>query len=656
VLATGGNDGAGQNHAWVTVINTNGTVRWTRDVSDDVPTTKVGNIDAAIDTSGRVVVIYDDGGTVLGRAFDKAGKPLGGTFYVSENEPFGSSINSKEARVSFRGDLVAVVWGSSNDPSGSPVAAVRTFSLFKPGTLESVGLTRIVPDTPVIVPTGDSLGNWEPYTSVMGNGDFLIEGNTFAGGFTDQQRYVVMVQPVAGGTGKLGEGFYADNGTPFTGQINLSRNNGNPGRVAGDKRPGAVNFIVGGETSVHAVPEFQSDNRWNLGFDRLSDGRYGTVQTYKLDPTTLNRTPLMKAQDSAYGRATSGTPAGNQITRFGGELAGLDNGNFVSVVEDRAKVLNPDGDATVATIFAPDGTVVKDSWVVAAGDIWSNVAAYQGGFAVRVNGIIYFYDNAGTLKGQVDQATSGESFDRGRGDGTRIAGHINSPYVFLVGQASGSNLMKIAAFDSRNQTLVAKAVVSEPSFAGGFDRANLAVDALNRVAVGWVSQPTGYEQQQVATRILAFDPVAKSFSYLTPSFLPFINAAPTGGIRTLQMNLSMTTKQILVAAKGEINLQDKPDQGANSPHEINFYTVFSHPDPKEDPTTPASGTSGGGPTLVISRSGANVTMTWTGSGFTLQSAGTLGGTVTWNDIATTGNTYTSAGTPGAAQFYRLHKP
>ena len=308
---------------------------------------------------------------------------------------------------------------------------------FIPGSIESVGLQRITPDTVLLNPGADALGNWEPYASVLGDSTFLIEGNTFAESSTDNQRFVVYLQPAAGGQGKLGEAFFADNGQPFRDQVNASRQNGNPGRVAGDKRPGAVNFMAGAEASPHVYPAFQSDNRWNLGFDRLVDGRYGTIQLYKLDPTTLTQTPLSKALDSANGRLTTGDPQGNnQITRFGGELAGLDNGNFVSVVEDRSKVRNPDGDAVVATIFAPDGSVVKESFVVANGDIWSNAAAYQGGFAVRVNGIIYFYDNSGNLKGQVDQRPPGETFDAGRGDGTRIAAHINSPYVYLIGKVS----------------------------------------------------------------------------------------------------------------------------------------------------------------------------------------------------------------------------
>jgi hypothetical protein len=669
VLATYGfDDVSGLNQAWITVLNTNGTIRYTKAVSDDIPPLAVKSIDAAIDASGRVVVAYADAGStgganiILGRAFDPAGNPLGGTFYVSENElPDPNTPDAGGVRVAFRGDLVAIVWESNSSAAGLPTTAVRTFSLFKPGTLESVGLTRIVPDTPVIVPDADSLGNWEPYASVLGTSTFLIEGNTFAQGDTEWQRFVVAAQPVDGRPAKLLEGFYADNGTPYNTRINGSRENGNPGRVAGDKRPGAVNYMVGAETSIQAIPAFQSDNRWTQGFayggTALLDSpdpsidRFATVQTFKLDPSTLTATPLMKAADSANGRQTSGEPNHGEESRFGGELAALDNGNFVSVVEDRSGI-RTDGHSAVATIFAPDGTVVKDSWVVAEGDIWSNVAAYKGGFAVRVAGIIYFFDNSGTLKGQVDEAASGEIFSRDRGDGTRLAAHINSPFVFLAGQVSGANLIELAAFDSRDQSFAGKTVVSEPAFAGGFDRANLAVDALNRITVGWTSQPTGYELQQVAVRVFSFDATTKTFTPLTASFLPFINAAPTGGIHSFQMNLAMTTKQILVAAKGEINLENKPDQGANSPKEINFYTVFSSPDPKDDPTAPADGSTGGDGVMTVARAGANISITWTGSGFTLQSSSAIGGT--WTPVTTTGNSY-SAAIAGQNMFFRLKK-
>ncbi|HVY70751.1 MAG TPA: hypothetical protein VHH73_12545, partial [Verrucomicrobiae bacterium] len=562
------------------------------------------------------------------------------------------------SKVDLKGTNLVITANYSKSPSGTHNAITLTspFSdpvqvFFTPGSVESVGLRHIVPDTVVTNPAMDSLGNWEPYASVLGTSTFLVEANTFAEASSDSQRFVVAFQPAAGGAMKLGEAFFADNGTPFRGAINASRQNGNPGRVAGDKRPGAVNFVAGGEASPHTLPAFQSDNRWNLGFDRLDNGRYGTVQTFKLDPATLAQTPLMKAQDSANGRLTTGAPPGAEITRFGGELAFLDNGNFVSVVQDNSNVRNPNGHAAVATIFAPDGTVVKESFKVADGDLWSNVAAYKGGFAVRAGSptnTIFFFDNAGNLTGQAAQGTSGASFNTGRGDETRIAAHINSPYVYLAGKVTTSSTIRLAVWDARTAGFVAITDASEGAFPGSPDRATLTVDALNRVLVSWESKPDGYEAVQVAARVFAFDGVNKKFTALTKSFLPFVNQAQAG-IHTFRMSVAMTTKQLLVAAKGEINLENNPVAGIDSPREINFYTVISHPDPQDDPTTPASG-GGSSPKLSIAQNGASLVISWTGNGYDLQSAPTVTGA--WTKVTTTGTSYTTAAT-GAAQFYRL---
>jgi hypothetical protein len=668
VLVNGGTDEQGALQVWVTVLNAIGTVRYSKAVADDLTLTKVERTDAAIDAAGRVFVVFgamtpDSAVTlVMGRVFDPTGNPVGGTFYVSEKEEETVSAwdVSTNPRVTVRDGAFAVVWQSKNSATagGITVVAARLFGLkYDPGTAEAEGLKRLVPDTPVILPAYDALGNWEPYSSVLGNSHFLIEGNTFAEGASDLQRFVVRVQPVAGGPGKLVEAFYTDSGLPFKDQINYSRQNGNPGRVAGDKRPGAVNYMTGAEASPHVVLEFGSDNRWNLGFDRLADGRYGTVQVFQLDPATMTPTPLCKAQDSANGRLTTGDPQGNnQITRFGGELAALDDGNFVSVVEDRSKMRRPDGNCVVATIFAPDGSIVKESWKVADGDIWSNATAYEGGFAVRASGIIYFHDNAGNLKGQVDQNTSGRTFDRGRGDGTRIQAHINSPYVFLTG-TTGSKLCSLACWDSRDQSFVAVADVSEPGWEGTFDRVGLVVDALGRVVVGWETQPTGYAQPQVAVRVMALDAAKKSITPLTKSFFAFINAYKTGGIRTYRMNMAMTTKEIMVAAKGEINLQNKPELGPEinpgtgaALKEINFYTVLSHPAPMPDPTAPVGGAQ---PQLTIAKSGNNIVITWPAApGFVLKSTPSLSAP-NW----TTVNAQSPATIPIEAgqKYYRLQK-
>src|SRR5205814_6721367 len=107
-------------------------------------------------------------------------------------------------------------------------------------------------------------------------------------------------------------------------------------------------------------------------------GREGCVQTYSLNPPTLEQTMLMKAQDSAFGRcctnASYPNASQNQISRFGGHIQGLDNGNFVSVVEDRSGLFNPGGGhASIGTIFRPDGSIVKETFAVSTNaDQWAN--------------------------------------------------------------------------------------------------------------------------------------------------------------------------------------------------------------------------------------------------------------------------------------------
>jgi hypothetical protein len=478
---------------------------------------------------------------------------------------------------------------------------------FIPGGIDTVGLKRIVPDTICyfIDPDGDGildaqLDNWEPYTSVLGNSVFLIESTTFAEGSNSAQRFGVVFQAVGGGDPVRGEAFFADDGTPYRGPINNYRQNGNPGRVAGDKRPGAVNFLTGAEADPDEFPAFQSDNRWNLGLTR--GGRYGTVQNFSLDPATLIQTPQSKAYDAILGRLKSGNASagegGNQIGRFGGDLACLSNGNFLAVIDDLSDLVAPQRSAT-AVIVGPDGSIVKDSFVIGSGQIWSNVCAFNGGFCVRLNGILMFYDNSGNSTGLAAQTDAPVPFDTGRGDGTRIASHINSNYVYLSGAGAGD--VHIAVWDARDQSFQGSINVNELSAANGgtdpldfrvaFDRVSLAVDALDRVLVTYVAQPDGFTLPQVAARVLAFDPTAASFSYLTQSFFPFINADTQfsgifPAIGSYTPSASMTTKQLLIAAKGRPNTMNMPDQGSDVAGDTNFYTVITHPDPKDDPTPP----------------------------------------------------------------------
>lgn len=460
---------------------------------------------------------------------------------------------------------------------------------------ESLGADRIVFETDTA-----NLDNWEPFTGVVGNSVFLVEANSFADGSTESQRYRVAFQPVSGGEPRVSDSFFTDAGEPYIGPINASRQNGNPGRVAGDRRPGQVHFITGGEASPHAFAPFQSGDRWAGGIDRGADGRYATVQVFSLDTASLEQTPLTRAIDPVLGRLTSGMPGTTpEISRFGGEVAFLDDGNVVVVIDDRSNLIASERSAT-AVILQPDGTVVKKPWVIGPGQIWSNLATHAGGFCIRAGGVLYFFDNAGDLRGQIDQGEGMPErldFDRGRGDGTRIGAHINSPYVFLAGtvveQTEGGQSrdgVRIAAWDSRDQTFLGIANMSEMAadrlgsdafdLAGDFERVNLAVDALNRIAVAYEAnfsnQNIGLDQSQTLVRVLEFNAGEGGFNALTPSFFAFINNGPDD-IRTIRPSVAMTTSEILVAAKGEINRENDPSLGATTLAQTTFYTVFEHP-------------------------------------------------------------------------------
>lgn len=559
----------------------------------------------------------------------------------------------------------------AKDPAGTRNRRALTSPFSDPvelpftlGGVATMGLTNLVPDRIILDMAMPNLNNWEPYISVLGTSTFLIEANTFADdGMLANQRYALAFQPVAGGAHALGEGFFDDNGVPFKAQINLSRQNGNPGRVTGDKRPGAVNFMVGGETTIHMLPEFKSDNRLSQGLLRADDARYASVQVHRLNPATLVQTPVSKAIDAINGRLTAGDASSvTELGRFGGEVACLDNGNFVVVVDDRSK-LRDSANSTTAVIIAPDGSIVKESFLVRNMDIWSNLAAYQGGFCVRVHQFLHFFDNAGNQLKSVEFPTvSGvPAFDTGRGDGTRIAAHINSPFVYLSGPVSG--VIRIAVWDARDQSFVTTTNVSEllPSHGGSdpgefnlrFDRGILTVDALNRVVVAFEAGPSG--QEQVAIRVLEYDPAAKKFFYLTGSFFPFVNYGPfvtENFIRTFRPSVAMTTRQICVAAKGSINMQNRPELGPDSQAQTTFYTVISHPAPVDDPTP---GIGGIQPRLsVSSSSGGNLVITWAGGTppFTVQKKTNLSDAA-WQDVTTTSERTHTVATPGTGGFFRV---
>jgi hypothetical protein len=551
---------------------------------------------------------------------------------------------------------VTVTANYSADPPGTHRGRTHTSNFsnpttVNPGGVASVGLTHIVPDvacwydqagnfaTNGPIKVGEqqaALGNWEPYTSVVGDSTFLIGFNTFANdGTFNNQNFMVAKQPAAGGAAKLDYEFYDDNGAAFKGVIDPSRNNGNPQRVAGDKRTGATLFITEAETSIGQISEFQKVNRWTNNPIYTGTYRYAAEQLFSLDPGTLAQIPVTNAWDYIYGpyaaAALGGGADSAQLSRTGGRSEFLDNGNIVVMVEDRTALLSA-GQVVTFAIITPTGSVVKGPTLVDPHPIWDNMAAYQGGFAIRVgvgsDSLLYFFDNNGnpTHTNSVN-AASGLTFDIGRGDGCRIGSDIRSHYVYVAGQtpSTGHAPVSVAIFDSRTGNFVTQATVtdSDPTVSLT-DRVSIAVDALDRFCVAYVFQPTADFQQQVAARVMAFD--GTNVTSLTHSFFPFVNyeSGPTNltGLKTFGPNVSMTTRQICIAAKGSINSTNNPAGGPDSSAETTLYTVVNHP---------AAVVSA--PRIIATKVGGTLVISWPSAAgsFTLQSTAKIAPT-SWSDV------------------------
>ena len=76
----------------------------------------------------------------------------------------------------------------------------------------------------------------------------------------------------------------------------------------------------------------------------------------------------------------------------------------------------------------------------------------------------------------------------------------------------------------------------------------------------------------------------------------------------------MTTREICIAAKGEINSTNSLTAGVNTLRQTTFYTVISHPAPKEDPTTAVGGQPPAAGLTInsITPSVNALTLNWTG--------------------------------------------
>ncbi len=442
----------------------------------------------------------------------------------------------------------------------------------------TAGIKVVVPDTWIFQVDKDNKSYWEPFTDIFGDGTIAVVANTFPDGEDGMNAKVAFVNPT---TGEVKEywAFYTDDGKPWTGKFNEKRQDGNPARIATDRRPGGTRYLVGMESTPYLYEEFNTGDRWYKGFDY--NDRVAAVQLF--NKTANGPVPITKVFDPIYQSFDSQGAQGGQQMRYGGEMVFLSNGNVLVVPEDRTKNVVTGGTAAVASIFNGEtGAVIKPAWN-AAGDnlpheIWSNVAAFKGGFCVRSQGVFSVYDNDGNLKYFFNQADYSTVNDKGRGDDTRIGASLNGNFVYLAGKDAAGDIM-LFGFDAVNSTTGAdlkgykEVYVNETEYMfNSFVRTEVAVDEAGNICVVFDdTSASGVEQTIARVFNSSMEPV-------TPSFFAFQKHdggdVDVMGYHSHEPNVSMNNQHIVIAANGITWNEAK--KGVTS-KEQTFFIVLENP-------------------------------------------------------------------------------
>lgn len=441
---------------------------------------------------------------------------------------------------------------------------------------EDAGVEVLVPETIFFKSTVGMGTYWEPFTDIFGDGTVAViagaypEGQT--SGFNAKVAFIGM-------DGSIQEfwAFYADNGQPYTGDFNEARKDGNPPRIATDRRPGGTRYMVGMESTPYMYNEFLSDNRWDQSF--IYTGRQiGAVQLF--NKTASGPQKITNVIDPVYGTGAFTGDQSNQM-RFGGEIRFLSDGNVVVVVEDRNNVAFP-FQAAVATIFNGEtGEVIKEPFNGAADEashsIWSNVAPFKGGFAIRTEGIVSLWNNDGTLRhGPIAQEEWTMVTDKGRGDDIRIAGSINGDFIYILGKNPDGDMV-VSSLNCVTGEADREVVVNELNLweFGNFGRGDLAVDSRGNICVSYVYRDKEQtSQEQVVARILDsnLEPVGGTF-FAFQNFERW-NDPDIQGFTSKEVNVSMDDNRIVIAANG-VTLD--PETNALTPPEHTFAIVLKNP-------------------------------------------------------------------------------
>lgn len=652
----------GTNGIWVTVLNANGTVRWSRDVASDMVLSLVQASSAAIDESGQVVVVFSsitDAGYargVMGRRFNAAGNPVGGTFYISEIEvPDPALFPSTDPKVAWRNGKIAVTWISRNypDPSltGATVIAYRLFVASPlPGAPENNGLP---PKTATFYINGtngvNNLSTEAPGVGIANNGNVLVAWEDDGSDMDDIEAVWTM---------------FDSNGnwlTPNTKidslALSLSVTNKYLSffRPNGSPTPGYVSW----GPKVHA-------NLFGSGIGMggsAMDGLGAEIVAYT-NYTGTGDFPAVQTLDD------NGGPLGNVAgvsTNYAapsgsiriGDWEYLANGNIVIAGDSRQSddLVNVYGGTapfqhSIYSVVTPAGIEVRTNSLVSDSanqtgnqNIWHGIGATKNGFAIRFQTSdgrvrVRLFDNSGNplTTNLVFTTITGDprAGGGGRGDGAGFHGNGKDAYVHAADYTyAGATGWFVTVLNTNGTVRWCRDVSDDLTLTpGSVQRGDAAINEAGEVLAVYAAKPQGMSVTVVMGR--RFDAAGNPLggtSYISEKELP----------DPLNLNLLASDTPRAAWRNGGVAVvwvsRNDPNGVFGVKEMTQRYFLTGTP--------PA-------PTLSISHTGNSVTISWPVSvtGFILESKGTLAPGV-WNPVSGVVNNSLTVVNPSVTQFYRL---
>ena len=444
------------------------------------------------------------------------------------------------------------------------------------------GISVLTPDRVMFYVGKQNQPGWEPNATALGEGTLALSANAeLPGDYVGVTEQTLIAFFSEDGTVTEATGFFQDNGDPWDVPQDVTTHlyPNNPPHIAGDKREGRTVYLLGNECTPWAfVSEFPALASSGYVYDSQVPA-FQLLQRGQSGPQ-----PLAPLFEPVYGSANEGNQSGKPIL-LRGETRGLSNGNFAVVVEDwtgDTVAANPaalativdgqEGSATLGEVIIGPFNANQGMDPAASTGIWSNMAAFDGGFAIRPHTgtedasgylTIGFWDNDANPLGtwpaivRTDPASPlapaggyTTSISILSGTATRIDSDIRSNYVHMAGRGvdgtgDPDGGVYVTKIDARTRTTVDEVYVTDDMTVSP-ERVTVCSDKEDNVFVCW-SDTSNTGNPQIAGRLFDAD-----LEPLTDAFLVFENSEISGdGSKGFSVHLpscAMVDNRILVTA------------------------------------------------------------------------------------------------------------